>query len=44
MLVKEDNVGEFSDCDEIIILDATTLMKNNCGFLKIYVLDKISFE
>ena len=38
MLVKEDNVSEFSDCDETSILDATTLMKNNFEFLKIYVL------
>ena len=38
MSVKEEIVGEFSDCDEISIINATTLMKNNFGFLKIYVL------
>ena len=38
MLVKEDNVGEFSDYDEIRILDATMLMKNNYIFLKILAL------
>ena len=38
VLVKKDNVGKFSDCDKVSILDATTLMKNNFEFLKIYVL------
>ena len=40
MLVKKDNVGEFSDCDEISILGTTTLRKNNFGFLKFYVLQR----
>ena len=34
VLVKKDNVGEFSDCDEISSLSATTLIKNNFEFLK----------
>ena len=38
MLVKEDIVGEFNDCEEISIINAMTLMKKNYGFLKIYVL------
>ena len=46
ILVKEDIVSELSDCDEISIINATSLMKNNFaplmknnfGFLKIYVL------
>ena len=36
--VKENIVGKFSICDELSIINVTALMKNNFGFMKIYVL------
>ena len=36
-MVKKDNVGEFIDCDEISILNKTTLIKDNFGLLKFFI-------